>query len=201
MAKNNYNKYIEDKAKPLIAKAMKIAMRDFYKCARKTNNILYKDITEMYDTLITQFYKYHTTSYIRHWEGVPGTEQGQNLYFGKKFAKDNDNRISPRLIVDFSGEGMDGGYEYDTPDQVLECVMHGIRFPFGVPVANGKQYGALMVDPSEMHYKGQAFSFSNGTINDAFDKFDREFPDLSANVFYGMWGSYVKNWRAELKGG
>ena len=194
-----YNKYLEEKSKPIIDKAIKIAMRDFYKCARRTNNILYNDVTNMYNTLITEFYKYHTTSYIRNWELFTGTEEGQALYFGGDFRKDNDNRISPRLYIDFSGDRMDAEgakHQHHSNQQVLDYVMSGIRF-----IVPGTTKGMMTVDPSTMSFHGTAFHFAGGTIQEAFDKFDRDFPDLSADVFYRMWGGYTKHWRKELKEG
>lgn len=168
------------------------AKNDFKKCAARVNNEMHKEVIDLYDTLIEQFYKYHTTSYVRHWEGVPGTEQGQNLYFGigknDRFIVKNNKQLT--LKVSFSGEDMGGGYEYHTPDEVLNYVMNGARFV----MPNGTLAQTMLVNPSTMEYHGKYFHFSNGTIAQAFEKFDKEWKDNSANAFYSMWGEYVNKW-------
>lgn len=187
-----YDKYLVDKCRDLINKKMTQAKRDFDKCARRTNNKMYTEVVNMYDTLITQFYRYKTTSYIRHYEFTTGTGEGQNLYLGKNFAKDNHNRHSPRLIVEFSGSQMydTPPYQYASTDQVLNYVMSGIRFA----LPNQSQ-GMMTINPFEMTYHGKYFRYNGGTIKHAFELFDKQWIDLSSDVFYSMWDEYVRYWK------
>ena len=197
----NFTKQITKKFKDHVIDRAK---SDFRKCAIRSNKILHKEALNMYKTLIMQFYEYETTSYLRHGEPFVGTGEGSNLLAGgdkHMITMDNSGKKTPKLHIKFSADGMEGGYEYDTPEHVLECVMNGIRFPFGVSVANGKRYGAMLVDPGTLHYSGKYFSFSGpndgGTIYSAFTKFYNDWGQTSRKVFYSMWGDYVKEWKAE----
>ena len=195
MAKSKIgNKFLESCSKAVIKNMLGKAQKDFHSCANRANNIIHKEVTDMYDTLIEQFYLYKTTSYIRNWEFVPGTMEGQALKFGKKFWKDNDNRISPRLYIEFSGAEMDrqgAKHQHNTNDQVLNMVLDGARFKLQL---GDSLHNVMTYDTSQMHYEGKYFRFSNGTIREAFDKFDREWEDTSRDVFYSMWGEYVNRW-------
>ena len=193
MAKKKYtNKVIRD----AVYKVTKQAKKDFYDCAKKTNNIMRKEVIDMYKTLITQFYEYRTVRYIRHGEPFAGTQEGTNLYAGgdKHKITIKNEKSSPQLHIKISSEGMEGGYRYDTPEHVLDCVLHGIRFPFGVPVSSGGQREAMMVDPRTMIYNGKYIHYNGGTIYDAFMQFDKEWGTISRSAFYPMWGLYVKKW-------
>lgn len=194
------NKYLVDKSKPFIEKVIKRAMNDFRSCAIKTNKELHKEITQMYDTLIEQFYEYKTTSYVRYLEHRKGTGEGTNLLYGKNFSMNNRASHSPKLIVEFSGEEIEdyNRHRWDTPDQILDCVLHGIRFPYetrfneeGERIASS---GPMWIDPKSLFYHGKYWSFNGGTIQDAFDKFGQEWDRISSEAFYSRWDEYVKQW-------
>lgn len=185
--KDKKNKYLVEKSKPYVDSIVKRAMSDFEKCARKVNDEMHDEVTNMYHTFIETFYEYHTVWYIRHDELWPGTEHGENLFRGSKFKKDNKHL---KLHVDFSAENMDGGYKFNTPDQVLNYVMSGIRFK----MESGDSMEIMTVDPNTMVYRGKYFSYKGGTIRDAFDEFGRQWDKLSSQAFYSKWGNYVRQW-------
>lgn len=152
--------------------------KDIDKTIRYVNNEMYNEAIRMYDSFITQFYLYETKSYVRHWEGVPGTRRGQNLYFGKDIRKFTRK---PKLIINVPGEGeyeTNGGgqaepmaddYRFDSAIDVLDYVYSGIRFPsvFG---RNEMKWSG--------QYSGKLFSY-RGTMRDAFDKFNMEFDKIA----------------------
>lgn len=187
--------YLVKKSRAIIKQVLKDAQKDFHKCAVRANNMLHKEVTQMYDTLIDQFYLYKTSSYIRNWEFMPGTMEGQALYFGKHFWKDNDYRVTPKLHIEFSGAGMDAEgavHQHGTNDQVLNAVLDGARFKLQL---GDSLYGVMTYSTSDMHYEGKFFSFKNGTIREAFDKFDRDWESISRKAFYSMWWTdYVSTW-------
>lgn len=187
MAKKK-NKYLEDKIKPILKQVLKKANNDFMACARRTNKIILNDITKMYKVFIEQFYYYQTTSYVRHFEGKPGTRRGENLLYGQNFRIDNRASHSPKLYVEFSGDEMVGGYEHDSPDQVLDCVLAGIRFPY----ATGES--GPMIENTTFEYYSKYFQYKGETIRDAFDEFERRWDKTSSDAFYSMWGEYVNKW-------
>lgn len=187
---SKYDKYLNEKIKEKLKQLMVTVDKDFLKCARKTNKLMFKEVDNMYHTLIETFYEYHTVWYIRHEEVWPGTEHGENLFKGSRFKMDQDNRISPRLYVEFSGANMDGGYKFHTPDQVLNYVMNGVRFK----MESGDSNEIMTVDPASMVYHGTYFSYHGGTIRDAFDTFIHNWNDISSEAFYSMWGDYVNKW-------
>lgn len=156
--------------KEYVSEAMKEVEKDISAAIRYANNELFEEADKMYKSFIKQFYNYKTTSYIRHWEGVPGTKEGQNLYLGEYIKKHNG--WHPTLNIRFPEDigysnNMNGGYQHDTPDDVLTYVAHGYRFPYQF-----KWRGT---------YLGKYFEYS-GTMKDAFDEFDNRFDDLAKNI-------------------
>lgn len=189
MANKTGNKYLNEKLKPVLEKALKRAESDFMKCARRINTKICDDVQKMYKTFIEQFYEYETTSYIRHFEGVPGTRYGENLsYPGKGIRKNNQTSHSPKLYVEFWASEMSNSpkYEYHKPEEVLDYVMNGVRF------TTGKGY-TLPAD-TKFSYIGKYFSYFTDTIQDAFDLFDKDWDRISSNAFYSIWGEYVSKW-------
>lgn len=188
MAKGT-NKMIEKKLSPLLKKTLKRAELDFMKCARVTNHKIHKDVQEMYRTFISQFYQYKTTSYIRHFEGVPGTRYGENLVYPIKGIRvDNRASHSPKLYIELWASEMSNNppYEHHTPEGVLFSVLHGIRF--------ATQNGYVMEADTNFNYHGTYFSYSGSTIQRAFDLFDKNWDDISHDAFYERWGEYVDKW-------
>lgn len=166
--------------------------KDIEKAIRYTNNELYEEAHNMYVFFIDDFYKYKTKSYIRHWEGIPGTMQGQNLYFGEDIRK---NSKHPKLVINTpfdvfyksngGGQYRDIMYGYKngereiSPQIVLSNVYEGIRFPF-----NKK------MEWKTPKYKGKYFE-SIGNMKDSFDLFNNKFDDMAEKIinkflyFYG----------------
>jgi len=188
MAKHTTSKSMADSLKEQVRGRIH---KDFIDCAKRVNYKMYGEVKAMYKKLIRQFYDYETTSYIRHFEGKPGTRYGENLEYPISGIK-MDNSHSPKLHVELDpGEiSQSPPYEHHSPEQVLDYVTAGIRF-----VLPGTTQGMMTVDPTEMNYHGTYFSFKQGTINDAFQKFHDEWDNISREAFYSMWGNYVKKWK------
>lgn len=156
--------------------------KDIDKSIRHANNEMYNEANKMYDTFITQFYKYKTKYYIRHWEGIPGTQQGYNLFLGKDIRKDSKHS---KLIInspsDFLYKSNGGGqysepmsddYKIDSARDVLESVMSGYRFP---------HFSNPMVWKGS--YKGKYFKY-DGEMGEAFNKFNTYFDDIAEGIIY-----------------
>ena len=152
--------------------------RDWIEVSNEVNDIYYKETVRMYNSLIEQYYKYKTKSYIRHGEGKPGTCEGSNLLAGKKIKK-HTGKI-PYIEIDFNSIGMIGGYQRDDPSQVLENVMNGIR---GVPpywtMEWSGEYGKGRYTSRYLHYEG--------TPTEMFDNFLDDYDDLMTPVFMRRW--------------
>ena len=133
---------------------------------------MYKEATRMYDTFMYDFYSYKTRIYIRHGQNRPGTGSGENLYRGQQIRKIG-SVYNPLLSIEFSGKDMQGGYEYDSPYEVLQSVMSGIRFPIREMTWEGS-------------YDGKYFSYS-GTPERAFRIFEEHFDDIAYEIFYKKW--------------
>lgn len=183
------NKYLESKLSPILKDVLKRAENDFMKCARRINKEIHKDVKDMYLTFIEQFYEYRTTSYLRHFEPRVGTGKGENLtYPAEGIRINNQASHSPKLYIEFWADEMAGGYRFDTPEHVLDCVIHGIRFPY----ATGES-GPMMANTT-FSYKGKYFSYTGDTIQEAFDIFDKNWDDISSDAFYSIWDEYVSKW-------
>lgn len=149
--------------------------KDIDKSIRYTNNELYNEAVNMYNSFIKQFYQYKTKSYIRHWEGVPGTKEGQNLYFGIDIKKNNGWK--PTLSIRFPDDlgyvtEMADGYQHDSPEDVLNYVSQGYRFIYK------NQYKIMTWTGN---YIGKYFKYG-GVMKDAFDEFDNQFDKIAKNI-------------------
>ena len=148
------------------------AISQWSKAINYTYRELYKEAVSMYDSFIDQYYKYKTKSYVRHGESYPGTMRGINLYRGQqiKFYPG----LTPTLEINFSGDDMESyRYQHNSPDEVLNMVMSGVR---GVP---GKGWSETW----HGSYTGRWFSFS-GTMMNAFNIFDDKFEDMEEYIFF-----------------
>ena len=139
------------------------------KSINRTFEELHEESVNMYDALIEEYYKYKTTSYYRHHVGI-GTGTGENLYFGKQIHLTNG--YIPQLKIGFSGKDMDG-YKHNSPDEVLDMVMNGIR---GVP-SKGWQ------TTWKGSYDGKYFSVGGVDVATAFSLFEDNFGYLSRYIF------------------
>lgn len=179
MAKNLIDEEIE-----LIAeeRCKEIMNGDFNRLLRKVNIQMRDEAERLYDKLIEKYYRYKTISYIRHWEGRPGTRQGQNLYGGKKIIMNNNH--NPYLIVDpklFGEEGVAGGYQHDEPYDVVQQVLDGIR---GV---HRSEPPFFWEQKWNAEYHSMLFEYQRGTMRNAFRKFNYRFDDIAEGLFYKEW--------------
>ena len=152
---------------------LKEAKKDYYMIVNELNKELYQDVVQMYDSFITQFYLYKTTSYIRHGQTVPGTLSGESLFRAQDF-RIGGNYYKPSLIVDFIPNDMNTKYQYDTSASVFNYVMHGVRFPY---------YDAMSWIGE---YRGKHFSFK-GTPQHAFQLFGDTFNEIAEKGFRKRW--------------
>lgn len=164
------NDYVKEK--------MKLMKKDYYKIQYELNNDLYKEVSNMYDAFIDQFYSYKTTSYIRHGERMAGTCVGSSLYRANDI-KTGGNYFKPKLIINFTPEEINEKYQYDSQESIFNYVMHGIRFPY----YNSMKWRG--------NFKGKYFEFS-GTPSHAFQLFDAQFDDIAEREFRKRWKN--TNW-------
>lgn len=159
-----------------------IINKDVDKTIRYVNNEMYDEAVNMYDEFIRQFYSYETTSYIRHWEGKPGTGEGQNLYFGKDIRKETRKPkliiylpTDPEYISNGGGqmkEPMADDYRFNTAQEVLSYVYSGVRFP--------DKFNKVVME-WRGDYKGKYFRY-RGTMEDAFNTFNMKFDKIAMSV-------------------
>lgn len=147
--------------------------KDYTRIANEVNDIYYNDVDKMYDSFIQQYYTYHTKSYIRHWEGVPGTGKGTNLLYGKQFKKHKGK--DPYFEIRYDGSDMAGDYQHDNADDVISQVASGIRgvSPYWTMPWSGK-------------YNSRYFHYS-GTLDGAIETYLDTFEDRMTPVFMRRW--------------
>lgn len=176
MKKNNLNKTIDY----YINDIMKQVDKDINKAVNKTNNALYKEACDMYKKFIDDFYSYKTSSYIRHGESWAGTQEGNSLYDAIDIRK-KTTWNNPSLSVFMPGDtGYNIGkynsykYEYDTPYEVVNEVVSGMRFPHYSFINN--------INSSWTgRYKGKFFQYE-GTMKNAFDTFNNYFDVIARDI-------------------
>lgn len=146
---------------------------DFTRVANEVNELYFKEINKIYDSFIKQFYSYKTKAYVRHWEQFTGTKKGTNLYYG------NQNKIhkgrDPYFEIEYSGDKMAGGYEHNSPEEVLSGVAMGIRgvYPFWYKSWTGV-------------YNSRYFKY-RGTLDGAYYTFLEEYDSMMTPVFMRRW--------------
>lgn len=165
----------EEEVRELINEIVESTMKDASKAIQHTYKTMYREAVELYDTYIEEFYSYRTKVYVRHFEPSPGTGEGSNLYYGKKIKL--SGRKNLKLSIDFSGEEMAGGYQYDAPDTVLKKVMQGTRFE--LPRGGRKLTWSG-------NYHGRYFNYM-GTMENAFQEFFTRFDDIATDIFIYQW--------------
>ena len=145
-----------------------------------TNNfprIMEQEAKDLFNSMITQFYKYHTTSYIRHWECRPGTEEGQNLFYAFHITKKHSDRLE-YFDISMNASDMAGGYRRHSKEDVFNYVYEGVRF----------SYKKKRMTWSGS-YNGKYFACQNCTLEEAFQKFFGEYEDTIIPVFMDKWRS------------
>lgn len=169
------NRILKDLLDSYTKENMKKAKKDFERIIWNINKELKSETSKMYDSLIDQFYSYHTTSYIRHGQTKPGTENGLSLYRANSITTGGSYK-NPTLIIDINSRDMNVDHQYDTDSKVLDYVMYGIRFPYFSPMS-WKEGGS---------YKGKYFNYT-GTPLHVFQNFDADFENIVEKIFYPQW--------------
>lgn len=141
---------------------------------------LQRETTNMFNSLITQFYNYETKSYIRHWEGKPGTRKGSNMYYAFHCRKLHKSGY-PYLMIHFDADDVAGGYQWGSEAQIVDFVMSGVRFPW----EQGEQMQRMEWSGS---YEGKYFSY-RGTPYEIFDSFFEHFEDIATPIFFAKFHS------------
>lgn len=147
--------------------------KDFQTVANEVNELYFKQANKMYDSFIKQYYRYPTTSYIRHWEMRPGTRSGSNLYYGKRF-KIHRGKF-PYFEINLDASQMANDYQHDSATQVLENVINGIR---GVP--------PYWVEPWYGTYKSRYFYYQGDPAH-AFRVFIDDYDTMMYPIFMRRW--------------
>ena len=135
---------------------------------------IYNEARDMYNSFIEQFYLYETRSYIRHGEGFPGTKDGTNLYKANLISYDPKNMT---LDLNISADKMEGGYQHDSAEDVLLKVTKGYRFKYGY-------FDAMEWRGS---YNGKYINVDNTTIEEAFDWYTKNIPDIFEDIVKSKW--------------
>lgn len=160
------------------------AKEDLVDIVNEVNDEMYNEAVKMYDAFIKEFYKFQTRYYIRHWEGKVGTRKGTNLYYASQIKKLGGKK-NPKLQIGYSGENMAGGYQYHSPDEVIDYVAAGFRFH------PGENSNASPLSWDLPSYEGDFFKQSENTMIEAFEKFNNEFKTNATNLiiskFWSRW--------------
>ena len=196
MAKN-LEKEKEEMKKNYKKSLMEAGIKAWNETIEYTLKELEEEARNMYDSFIEQYYKYKTKYYYRHNAGV-GTCWGDNLYYGSwgkgdrginiVFSEEKKGFKMYKFYTNFSGDLMAGGYEYNTPDEVLSQVMRGIR---GVPELEDGKEGWW--EPWIGSYNGKYFSYG-GIMKKAFNCFDDNFEQLQREIFNKHIMKTLKNY-------
>lgn len=119
------DKLIDEKIDKVLDKMEK----DFVDITNEINDIYFKEANKIYDHYMTQYYKYRTKSYIRHWEGKPGTGKGANLFYGKNFKIHRGK--NPYFELEVNSSKMADDYQHNSAFDVLTQIMAGANIIYG----------------------------------------------------------------------
>lgn len=167
------NYLTDEQTKEYVESMLAKAESDLEIVMNEVNELYFKQANKMYDTFIKQYYKYKTISYIRHWEGAPGTRKGTNLYYGKRFKIHRGKH--PYFEINIDSSRMANDYQRDSASQVLQNVLNGIR---GVP--------PYWFEPWVGNYKSRYFEYQ-GDPAKAFATFLDNYEDMMYPVFMRRW--------------
>ena len=170
----NLDAIIEKKTNELIDKLEK----DYLEVANEVNEIGYKEANKIYDSFIKDYYSYETKSYIRHWEGRPGTGKGSNLYYGKNFKIHRGK--NPYFELGIYDSKMADDYQYDSAIDVLTQIMAGAN------VITGAKGEMVWFRSWRGTYKSKYFQYS-GTLDDALFTFLNEYDTMMVDMFKRRW--------------
>lgn len=154
----------------------------------KTFKELYKETSLIFDQCIDQYYRYKTTSYYRHETGI-GSRTGVNLYRANQIQYVR-NGIHDMLVLGWDGSDMAAYKSGIDADYVMDNVAKGIR---GVD----DEYMKYAYRPYDNHWsaivQSKHFGTLEGTMNDIFDEIERQWNDVSGNVFKQHFLSLYNN--------
>lgn len=176
---NEINKAFEEYKKAIIEEIKEQAKKDIPIAMDYMVDELKEETTKMFNSLITQFYEYETTSYVRHWEGKPGTKKGSNMYYAFHCRKLHKGGY-PYLMIKFNADDVAGGYQWGSEAQVVDFVMSGVRFPW----EQGEQMQRMEWEGS---YSGKYFSY-HGTPYSIFESFFENFDNIATPIFFKKFG-------------
>lgn len=171
---NSIDKALDDYKKAVIKEVMEEFRHDAPIAMDYMVDELQRETTNMFNSLITQFYSYVTTSYVRHWEGKPGTGKGSNMYYAFHAKKRHKGKY-PYLMVKIDADDVAGGYRWGSPTQVVDFVMSGTRWPW--------EYGSMHIMEWTGAYSGKYFAY-RGTPYDIFESFFENFENIATPIFF-----------------
>jgi len=167
---------------------------------------VYEDAFQLYAKAIDQYYRYKTTSYIRHGEGKPGTRKGTNLHEANRTHIANWSSSNPyrwRVIVEWNAAWM---YPYKkaevTQDYVLSNVINGIR---GIPTESAPTYwgekGHFHGVWSASIYLHNTKMKLEGTPLEMLDKFQSNSKEACRKLLNKHWETNKKTLINKIMGG
>lgn len=153
---------------------------------------LYKEMYQIFDMCIDQYYRYETKSYYRHETGI-GSCTGINLYRANQI-KHIQIGYSDNLIVGWSGEDMASYRNGVDADYVMDNVAKGIRGLADEYLPNG--FTPRKSEKYENHWSAKVstkyFGELEGTPDKIVDEIEKMWDEVSGNVFIKHFMSIYK---------
>lgn len=159
--------------------------KDFIDITNEINDIYFKEANKMYDRYMAQYYKYQTKSYVRHWEGRPGTCKGANLFYGKRFKIHRGK--DPYFELEVDSSKMADDYQHDSAFDVLTQIMAGANIIYG-----SQEYQVWERDFGNPktgwtgEYNSRYFKFT-GTLEEAFYELINTYDKKIYPLFKTRW--------------
>lgn len=164
---NQLKKTLQKEAKQMIKQAKEEITDAANKADLMTLQELKIEAEKMYDKLITDYYRYETSTYIRHGQSEPGTCAGINLYKAKNiYIKKN------KLFLETNYKLLET-YKRDSRKTVFGMISSGLR-----PMGRKNE----PID-WEGNYSGNYISLHETYINDAFEEFAYRFNGMYDRIF------------------
>ena len=181
-------KLLEKEVKKYAKKAKENFVETAIEAKHKTFKELYRETSFIFDRCIDQYYRYETTSYYRHETGK-GSGTGVNLYRANQM-QHIQNGIRDMLVLGWDGSDVAAYKSKINPDYVMDNVANGIR---GVEDA----YMKYAYKPYDNHWsaivESKYFGTLEGTMNNIFDEIERQWNDVSGNLFTEHFLSLYNN--------
>lgn len=164
---------VYDEVKKAVSGAMSKVKREYDSMCRQVINLtaeeMTRDLRNLYEKYIDDYYGYVTKSYYRHEVGK-GTGNGVNLYRGDMISY---NKSAKQITIRIKGDQM-SPYRKFPADSVLDMIGNGIR-PMGV--VNGRFNSTRW----ESSYESDYFNTS-ATLNKAMDAYVAESPIIGYKI-------------------